>query len=220
MCWETGCPGLLNPLYLLCSIHEESLHPSWSSAAGHSTADCHFGLQKLTTRSEAWERTGYRCKSILTYLCNSQFWSSICTCTCLRSLIEEWKLWYEPFAVAWKASSISPQFSDKFHRATTCGMRHLHYKDFFCRPELRASSPMALHMSKAFHSLVIPLFALLRTGTSPAMRCATKASDILWPFFNWTTACGMRWLHYHDFFSLVRINSIQHHGIAQFFVST
>ena len=110
VCWETGCLRLLNPLYLLCSIHEESLHPSWSSAAGHSTADFHFGLQKLTTRSEAWEWTGYRCKSILTYLCNSQFWSSICTCTCLslRSPKEEWTLWYEPVAVAWKASSISP----------------------------------------------------------------------------------------------------------------
>ena len=68
-------------MYLLCSIHEESLHPSWSSAAGHSIPECHFGLQKLTTRSEAWEWTGYRCKSMLTYLCNSQLWSSICTCT-------------------------------------------------------------------------------------------------------------------------------------------
>ena len=73
-----------------------------------------------------------------------------------RPCYRRMKLWYEPFAVAWKASSISPQFSDKFHRATTCGMRHLHYKDSFCRPELRASSLMALHMSKAFYTLVIP----------------------------------------------------------------
>ena len=68
---------------------------SWRIAASFlivSGADCHFGLQKLTTRSEAWEWTGHRCKSIiieiLTYLCNSQLWSSICTSTCLRSLIQ------------------------------------------------------------------------------------------------------------------------------------
>ena len=198
---------------------------------------------------------------------------SRCHCTCLRNLIEEWKLWYEQFAVAWKASSISPQWNHMMavpeepseepwlenqswgweietwkphlQRLTwdselpTWGpssTKHLFRRNFTeqrhaewgtcitrtpsARPELRASSLMALHMSKAFHTPVIPLFALLRTGTSPAMRFATKASDILWPFFNWTTACGMSRLQYHDFFSLARINSIQHHGIAQFFVST
>ena len=178
---------------------------------------------------------------------------SRCHCTCLRNLIEEWKLWYEPFAVAWKASSISPQWNHMMavpeepseepwlenqswgweietwkphlQRLTwdselpTWGpssTKHLFRRNFTeqrhaewgtcitrtpsARPELRASSLMALHMSKAFHTPVIPLFALLRTGTSPAMRFATKASDILWPFFNWTTACGMSRLQYHDFF--------------------
>ena len=38
------------------------------------------------------------------------------------------------------------------------------------------------------------------------------------PFFKWKTACGMSRLH--DCFSWAQIKSTQHHGIAQFFVST
>ena len=44
---------------------------SAKTAAGRSIVNYHFGLQKLTTRSEASEWTEPRCKSILTYLSNT-----------------------------------------------------------------------------------------------------------------------------------------------------